>query len=259
MPATTETTYTCTICKSIDENTHGTGPCKKSHINNHHKSSVHKKNCEIFKLNLQMKTIDDILIDYPEYLDDVNKFENKNKLIEQIIKEKSIVKTVVDKKEKEKSILSIQMNSNISNKEALKEKIHEIHNFLRNNGAGYGMAALKVFNIFYGLKRIEENELFDKLDLSEECKFSYLLEKSKENDDELCNIVYNQVLDSLSQSSLKYFLFYEIPRNMKGKIFSHLINELDKLTDIEKSSGEQLTGKIYEYLIVYKYNQRLDD
>ena len=43
----------------------------------------------------------------------------------------------------------------ISNKEALKDKIHEIHNYLRNNGAGYGMNALKVFNIIYGLKKIE--------------------------------------------------------------------------------------------------------
>ena len=98
------------------------------------------------------------------------------------------------------------MNSNISNKEALKEKIHEIHNFLRNNGAGYGMAALKVFNIFYGLKRIEENNLFDKLDLSDECKFSYLLEKSKGGDDEFASIIYKQVLDSLSKSSLRYLL-----------------------------------------------------
>jgi type I restriction-modification system DNA methylase subunit len=247
MPSKTETTYTCSICKMIDENTSGTGPCQLSHINNHHKSSIHKKNCEITRLNLRMKTMDDILIDYPEYLDDTNKFENQNKLIEQIIKERSIVKTVIDKVEK--PILNIQMNSNISNKEALKEKIHEIHNFLRNNGAGYGMAALKVFNIFYGLKRIEENKLFDKLDLSEECKFSYLLEKSKGDDDELYNIVYNRVLGSLSESKLRYFLFYEIPTNMKGKIFSHLINELDKLTEIEKSSGEQLTGKIYEYFI----------
>mgnify|MGYP003974185889 FL=1 len=247
MPSKTTTTYSCAICKMIDENTSGTGPCQLSHIKNHHKSSIHKKNCEIVKLNLQIKTMDDILIDFPEYLNDVNKFENKNILIEQIIKDKSIVKTVIDKVEK--SILNIQMNSNISNKEALKEKIHEIHNFLRNNGAGYGMAALKVFNIFYGLKRIEENKLFDKLDLSDECKFSYLLEKSKGDDDELANIIYNQVLESLSKSKLRYFLFYEIPTNMKGKIFSHLINELDKLTEIEKSSGEQLTGKIYEYFI----------
>ena len=70
------------------------------------------------------------------------------------------------------------------------------------------MSALKVFNIFYGLKRIEENKLFDKLDLSDECKFSFLLEKSKGDDDKLASIIYNQVLDSLGESSLRYFLFY---------------------------------------------------
>jgi hypothetical protein len=42
----------------------------------------------------------------------------------------------------------IELSNNVSNKEALKDKIHEIHNYLRNNGAGYGMNALKVFNLY---------------------------------------------------------------------------------------------------------------
>ena len=54
----------------------------------------------------------------------------------------------------------IELSNNVSNKEALKDKIHEIHNYLRNNGAGYGMNALKVFNLLYGLKKIEEKKLF---------------------------------------------------------------------------------------------------
>tara|TARA_Y100001958_G_scaffold50217_1_gene33602 strand:- start:2712 stop:6926 length:4215 start_codon:yes stop_codon:yes gene_type:complete len=58
-----------------------------------------------------MKTMDDILIDYPEYLDDVIKFENKNTLIEQIIVDKSIVKVVTDKKLPE----SYMDNMNIQN------------------------------------------------------------------------------------------------------------------------------------------------
>ena len=53
----------------------------------------------------------------------------------------------------------VELSNNISNKEALRDKIHEIHNYLRNNGAGYGMNALKVFNLLYGLKKIEENNL----------------------------------------------------------------------------------------------------
>ena len=31
----------------------------------------------------------------------------------------------------------LEKNNNISNKEALKNMIHDIHNYLRNNGAGY--------------------------------------------------------------------------------------------------------------------------
>jgi len=72
------------------------------------------------------------------------------------------------------NISIIEKSNNISNKETLKDKIHEIHNFLRNHGVGYGMNALKVFNVFYGLKKIEENKLLN-INLSENIKFSNLL------------------------------------------------------------------------------------
>ena len=49
------------------------------------------------------------------------------------------------------------------NNEDLKEFIHGIHNFMRNNGFGYGKRALETFNFFYGLKLIE-NKL-DKMHL----------------------------------------------------------------------------------------------
>ena len=72
------------------------------------------------------------------------------------------------------NISIIEKSNNITNKETLKDKIHEIHNFLRNNGVGYGMNALKVFNVFYGLKKIEENNLLN-INLTENIKFSNLL------------------------------------------------------------------------------------
>ena len=219
--------YYCGICEKKSS--------QKSHHEAHLLSEGHKDKREILRLRMDKK----------QYCDTTTGKRKKGK------EKGEHIENILDKKENQ--IIEVKeeynMNSNISNREALKEKIHEIHNFLRNNGAGYGMTALKVFNIFYGLKRIEENNLFNKIDLSEECKFSFLLEKSKGDDEELCDIVYNKVLESLYNCDLKYFLFYEIPRNMKGNVFSHLINELDKLTDIEKSSGEQLTGKIYEYFI----------
>ena len=146
----------------------------------------------------------------------------------------------------------MEKNNSISNKEALRDKIHEIHNFLRNNGAGYGMNALKVFNIFYGLKKIEENNLLDKVNLKRpECEFSYLLKLANEgfNEETLCDLIFRNVLDSISQSNIRYILFYEIPRNIRGSVFEFLIKEIDKITVIEKTCNVLLSGKIYEYFI----------
>ena len=144
----------------------------------------------------------------------------------------------------------LEKNNNISNKEALKNMIHDIHNYLRNNGAGYGMSALKTFNILYGLKKIEEKGLLDKVNLSDECKFSYLLQLANENNDEqLAEIIYVNVLDSINNSKIKDILFYEIPKYIKGYVFSYLIKEIDKITIIEKTCNVLLSGKIYEYFI----------
>ena len=66
--------------------------------------------------------------------------------------------------------------SNITNSDDLREKIHEIHNYMRNNGIGYGLTSLKVFNLFYGLMKIEDYGLNEDIGLNDEkCKFSYLL------------------------------------------------------------------------------------
>ncbi len=53
----------------------------------------------------------------------------------------------------------------ITNKESLRDYIHSVHDFIRNCGAGYGLTALRIFNLFFGLKIIEDNKkgLFDKL------------------------------------------------------------------------------------------------
>jgi hypothetical protein len=145
----------------------------------------------------------------------------------------------------------IELSNNVSNKEALKDKIHEIHNYLRNNGAGYGMNALKVFNLLYGLKKIEEKNLLDIINLSRPyCEFSYLLKLANENKDEdLIYLIINNVLDSINESPIKELLLYEIPRSMKGQTISFLIKEIDKITIIEKTCNVLLSGKIYEYFI----------
>ena len=132
----------------------------------------------------------------------------------------------------------------ISNKDALKDKIHEIHNFLRNNGAGYGMNALKVFNIIYGLKKIEENNLLDKVNLQRpDCEFTYLLKLANENKDEnLAELIFGSVLSSISESNIRELLFYEIPQNIRGSVFIYLIKEINKITIIEKSCNVLLSG-----------------
>jgi type I restriction-modification system DNA methylase subunit len=145
----------------------------------------------------------------------------------------------------------VELSNNVSNKEALKDKIHEIHNYLRNNGAGYGMNALKVFNLLYGLKKIEEKNLLDKVNLKRpDCEFSYLLKLANENKDkELGPFIRGNVLDSINKSPIKKFLFYEIPKSMIGSTFSYLIKEIDKIAIIEKTCNVLLSGKIYEYFI----------
>lgn len=145
----------------------------------------------------------------------------------------------------------IERANNISNKEALKDKIHEIHNYLRNNGAGYGMNALKVFNLIYGLKKLEEKNLIDKVNLKRpDCEFSYLFKLASENkDEEIAELIRVNVLDSINESKIKDLLFYEIPNTFKGSALSYLIKEINKITIIEKTCNVLLSGKIYEYFI----------
>ena len=64
--------------------------------------------------------------------------------------------------------------------ESLKEHIHSIHNYIRNHGGGYGLNALKIFNIIYGIKKLEEHGLNEMIGLSEEYRFSSLFKMSKE-------------------------------------------------------------------------------
>ena len=196
--------YNCKLCgTTIDK--------QLTHHNTHLETGKHKDKVKIFTLELAFMTDEEKSDKYDTYNDediianittnmdnvDVESLTKMNK--EKIMKEKKIKaekkeNSVKKKKSSKKELtpeevaenlemeeqLKITLNDDgkhhITNREALKNKIHEIHNFLRNNGAGYGMNALKVFNIIYGLKKIEDNGLFNKVDLSPECRFSYLLE-----------------------------------------------------------------------------------
>ena len=248
-------TYSCGICK--------TTPDQISHHKSHIETQKHKDKHELFEFRLSKLTnqeleekyktsnIKDIITEIEtiiyNHIYKINSLTNNKKLKQNIVNNISHITEDMNTLKN----TSIEQTNSVSNKEALKDKIHEIHNYLRNNGAGYGMNALKVFNIIYGLKKIEENGLFDKVSLKKpDCKFSYLLKLANENKDEqLADLIFGNVLQSICDSELKELLFYEIPQNIRGSVFVYLIREIDKITIIEKTCNVLLSGKIYEYFI----------
>ena len=140
--------------------------------------------------------------------------------------------------------------SSITNNDALREKIHELHNYMRNNGIGYGMNALKVFNLLYGLKKIDELNLYDKIGLTDEnCKWSYLVKLANNQDKVIVNVINNIVNKIYDIKQVDDLIGYDIPRDLIHDVFNHLINEIDNIPKLEKSSGELLSGKIYEYFV----------
>lgn len=244
--------YYCGICN--------TTPDQISHHKSHIETQKHKDKKELFELKLHKLTnsqledkyktinINDIVTETETI---VNLPNDKEKLAKKLKENKEHnVEDILDKPNILKNTMIEQSNS-VSNKEALKDKIHEIHNYLRNNGAGYGMNALKVFNILYGLKKIEENGLLDKVNLMRpDCEFSYLLQLANDYQGErLAEIITGNVLQSIYDSELKDLLFYEIPKNIRARVFEHLIKEIDRITIIEKTCNVLLSGKIYEYFI----------
>lgn len=209
--------YKCSICYSK--------PDQLSHHKSHLKTSKHKDKRELFKLQLEKLTFEELQEKY------------KTNKIEDIVKEKETIMT-----DKEYTI---------SNNESLKEHIHSIHNYLRNHGGGYGLGALKIFNIFYGIKKLEEHHLNEVIGLDEEYWFSSLLDKTKYlTDEEFNSYIVNGLLNELyDKPLLKVFLFYEIPKNIKSNVFRELIQKINDITRIEKESNVLLSGKVYEYFV----------
>ena len=272
-------TYYCGICK--------TSPDQVSHHKAHLETEKHNTKKALFKLQLEQmnnkmlqqeyNTIDhDVILAGIENIVSEFELENKKLTKKPLKEENNNTETNTNKKQHLEAtslatmaeIEEMHEQFTISNKDALRDKIHEIHNFLRNNGAGYGMNALKVFNILYGLKKFEicndefvkkhnikpgEPDLYTKCKLSNDCKFSGLVKKTESNealaDDYLKNFIINNVLDGIHKSTLKPFLMYEIPRNILARVYKHIILEIDSITQIEQKSNVLLSGKIYEYFI----------
>jgi type I restriction enzyme S subunit len=222
------TIYLCKICDHKSS--------QKSHHKTHINSKSHKQERKIFKLKLEKLSSEELK----------EKYGNDN--IEEIIKMFEKEKIKPKPKNEKSNVSNSGVDSNIiTNKEALKSKIHEIHNYLRNNGGGYGMNALKVFNILYGMKKLEQKDLLDEVcpDFPEELKFSNLL---REDDNKRIEVRIDALLTKLHTSKLKYMLFYEIPTEISGGVYKYLFNEIEELFKLETTEF-QLSGKIYEYFI----------
>ena len=137
------------------------------------------------------------------------------------------------------------INMEITNNDDLRDKIHEIHNYMRNNGIGYGLSSLKVFNFLYGLMKVEGYKLTEKV------KFSELLKLANENSNKISERL-DQFLDIICKDEnpqIKELLFYEIPNDIRDEVYNNLIKEIYNIKNVEKSSQELLSGKIYEYFI----------
>ena len=149
----------------------------------------------------------------------------------------------------------------ITNKEQLRKYIHGIHNFIRNSGAGYGMIALKIFYLFYGLKLLEHHKNNILNNLSDNCKFSKLRNaaescKSDEDYNKLLVKIKDKTIDELFKNDKTKDLFHELPTNLSGigKTYAQLIIKIQKLFDDIENGGYKvdLRGKVYEYFIGFK-------
>ena len=95
-------------------------------------------------------------------------------------------------------------------REQLRDHVHSIHNFIRNSGAGYGMTALKMFNIFYSLKLLDGK--INKIGLSDDYNWSSIKEIKedwmfKDKIKKLIDILRNKCLnENTSGNSLKEYI-----------------------------------------------------
>ena len=155
----------------------------------------------------------------------------------------------------------------ISTKEQLRDHIHSIHDFLRNCGAGYGMTAMKIFMIFYGLKIIEP--IIHKTKLNPDiCTFSNIIKnakkKHKEASDPVSAFIDDDILDDITKIecrdrkfNISWYMFHQIPRGLSDKVWKQVVKYIDEIPTNKNRNGKKindafdvdLSGKVYEYFI----------
>ena len=149
--------------------------------------------------------------------------------------------------------------SHITTREELKDHIHNIHNYMRNKGIGYGMQALKVFMVFYALKLLEAGIDSGLVNLPKDCKFSHFVhlingvpkgdvDKKQEVGTIIIQQIHGPILDCFgNEPLLKHILFVEFPKFKSEDIYIDLVNMVDKIPI--NSDTYDVAGKMYEYFI----------
>lgn len=147
------------------------------------------------------------------------------------------------------------MDQQYISREELKRAVHNVHDFIRNQGAGYGTDALKIFNFFYALMRISSNEKsFKELGLTEEFRFDKLFKLDevhlKERVDKLLDLMLDHRNDKFKK--VRKLIWSDLPIASVDKYFYYkLIRKIKKISEIEGDLSHQcrLNGKVYEYFI----------
>ena len=120
-------------------------------------------------------------------------------------------------------------------REDLKDYIHNIHNFLRNSGIGYGQTAMKVFSIFYGLKLIEND--INTLEIPDDKKdllkfnniYNFVIKSGNrlgitEHIQKVLDYLYElRESDIISKANYGYYIYYNIPVDIKDEVLKELI------------------------------------
>ena len=149
----------------------------------------------------------------------------------------------------------------------LRDYIHDIHNFLRNTGAGYGQTGMKIFCVFYGLKLIKSrlnllniDEITKKiLDFDELVKFIQDEQNKLKIQDRIKQILQKLFEFKKSNNSdcknLYRYVFYALPEDLRDDIWIELIQKINQIpvgyeiSDNSTSSKVNLSGKVYEYFV----------
>ena len=184
------------------------------------------------------------------------------------IKKQSIEKIIKDKDYRDVDLF-------VTN-EDLKDFIHGIHNFMRNNGFGYGKRALETFNFFYGLKLIEnkldamnfsENEK-EKIKYREIFNYKNLIKLAEKRKMEFYGITNTQaitdkledIIANLEKFNIRgdprepiyKYIYHDIPNrknSIKEEKWYKLIKMINKLPVGYEKGRVNLSGKVYEYFI----------